>query len=383
VTVDISHGSTPAVIEAGIPDDMMVGMEDLSAEDIRVPRLRIMHTEKLFKDTLTGVEYEELRAVILGVTKQRIFWASEVEDDDKPLCKSPDHEHGFPLVDPTVPEHKRFPWHLSAFNSPGWQRPSTEPEMNGHVVLPCHQCNLKEWGNEGGKRKPPPCAEQFSYAMLYGAPDEEPSMPAILTLQRSGMAAAKTYNSFFVAQGKPFFTFETKLGLDQQKRGTVKYCTPVLQRLGPTDAGMWRGWSEQARSIREFLRQVPRANDDGTDQVTGTVTVSNENAAPPQAAPPAPAPAPQAEPPAASAEPVAAEPAPAPAQAPAPTPAPVPAPAPAPVVVPAAPAAPVTAPATPAPQVTPPPTPPAPTPAQAPQPTAQAVPADSADDLPF
>lgn len=352
MTVD-TYSAGGAVAGLEDMDDFLVGQEDLSPDDIRVPRLRIVGADAVFKDSLTGVEYEEVRAVILGVTKQRIMWADEVEDDDKPLCKSPDNEHGFPLVDANTPANKRFPWVSSGFDPSVHNVYSADPAMNGHVVLPCVSCQFKEWKINGWDK--PPCSEQFSYAMIYGGPDEDPYMPAILTLQRSGMGPAKTYNSFFVAQRKPFFSYETRLTLDQKKRGSVKYCTPVMQRLEPTDAGKWRGYADNARAIREFLRQVPRPLE-GDDTGSGTAPVSNENTAPvPAAAPVAAAPAP----------------APAPAQAHAPTPAPAAVPTPAPVAQ---------APA-PAPVAAPVPTPPAPAPAPTPAPAA--VPADSASDLPF
>ncbi len=390
--------------------DDMVGLEDLDDSDVRVPRLRIIHDEMVFHDTLSGVKYQQLNTIILGVTKQRVYFPPDVDEGQaqKPFCKSPDHEHGFPNVDLSLPTHKQFPWRASVFQDPAWRNPSPEPDKNGHVVLPCGSCNFKEWGqDENGKRKPPPCAEQFSYAILYGGPDEAPTVPAILTLQRSAMAPAKQYNAYFVTQRKLFFSVYTTWSLQQQKRGTVTYCTPVMQRGEATDSRYWNDWADQARTIRTFLRQVPRAGDDGTGQVAGTAEVpSNENVAPAPVAPPAAqvtqaAPAPQAPPPApaaAAAPPVQAAAPPAPVAPP--TPAPVPPPAP---VAPAATApaqAPVTAPETPAPQVTQPPAPvapptppaapptppPAAPPAVAPPAAAPAAPAaavDSASDLPF
>lgn len=377
--------------------DDMVGLEDLDESDVRVPRLKIIHSEMVFQDQLSGVKYPQLNTIILGVTKQRLMFDPEVDENEKkkPWCKSPDHDHGFPNVDPSVSVGDQFPWARSSFQDPAWRQPSTDPEMNGHVVLPCVSCNFKEWSQDGnGKRKPPPCAEQFSYALLYGEPGEEPTIPAILTVQRSGMAPAKQYNAFFVTQRKLFFSVYTTWTLAQQKRGTVTYCTPVMQRGDQTDPVRWNDWADQARSIRTFLRSVPRAGDDGTSQVDGPAQ-SNVNAPPPQAAPPqAPPPAPAA----AAAQPVQAA---APAPVAPPAPAPVPPPAPAPVADAAPAQAPVTAPATPAPQVAPPtppaapPTPPAAPPAQAPAPAqapppqapapaaAPATPADSASDLPF
>jgi hypothetical protein len=371
-------------------EEDLVGLEDLDESDVRLPRLKIDGPNKVFKDTLTGVSYDRLNSIILGVIKQRLYFPPEVEEgsNQKPFCKSPDHEHGFPNVDPAEPAHKRFPFHLSSFADPAWQVPASDPEMNGHIVLPCVSCNFKDWGQEGGKRVKPPCSEQFSYVMIYGAEDEEPYMPAVLTIQRSGMAAAKAYNAYYVTQKKLFFSNYTTWDLNQQKRGQVTYATPIIQRGEQTDPGQWRAWGDQFRAAREFLRRAPRPNDDGTEQVAGPSNVNT----PPQAAPPVPAPAPapaqvpvQAEPPVQTPPPAAATAQASVPQAAAPQQAPVQAPeTPAPQAVPqAAPPAPPRPPAPPTP--TPPPAPtPAPAPAAAPAPApAPVVEASSPDDLPF
>lgn len=369
MTVDTYAGGSLATY---VPDeDDLVGLEDLDEGDVRVPRLKIVGKRAVFKDATTGQEYPEINTIILGLVKQRIMWDRDVDEDEKPLCKSSDFATGFPTVEGAKPD-KLFPWYESGFDPGQYNQYSSDPAHNGHVVLPCAQCKFKEWSG----KKPPRCAESFVYALLYGGPDEEPTMPAIIALQRSAISAAKSYNSYFAAQKQPFFTCYTKLSLVQRQRGDVDYATPVIQRGEKTDQNMWGFYGSQARSIRDFLRQAPRPPE---GWVPPEAPAGNVNEAPVAPAEPAPAPAPAPTPAPAPAAPPA--PAPAPAVAPPAPPAPAPAAAtpPAPPTPPPAPAVAPPAPPAPAPQAAAVP-PPAPAPAA---PAAAAPQAEEDDDLPF
>jgi len=366
------------------PDNMAdIGLEDIDSSDIRLPRVSIQHKTGQFKDTLTNEEFPVLRGVLLGLVKQRIFWDPKKEDDDKPLCKSPDHEHGFPNVRPDVAATKHFPWASSNFNIADFP---ISAGVNGHVVLPCASCKFKEW--EG--RTPPPCAEQHTYAMMY-APDGEDMTqltPGLITFQKSGITPSKNYLAYFAQSKQPLFTHFSEISLKQAQRGDVDYATPVFKKLEPTERADWEMYAASARSTRVFLRQPPRPTDAYLDGVAaGTVAAPADDPwapAPAAAAPAAPAPA----------APAPATPAPAPAAAPQPVAEPAPV-APAPV----APAEPAAAPVVAAVPVLTPPTIPAPAPvaeappaapvAPAPEPVvapvAEAAPAatDDPDDLPF
>jgi hypothetical protein len=377
------------------PDNMAdIGLEDVDASDIRLPRVSIQHKTGMFKDTLTNEEFPVLRGVLLGLVKQRIFWDPKKEDDDKPLCKSPDHEHGFPNVRPDVAATKHFPWAESNFDPANFP---ISAGVNGHVVLPCASCKFKEW--EG--RTAPACAEQHTYAMMY-APDPEQLdvlTPGLITFQKSGITPSKNYLAYFAQSKQPLFTHFSEISLKQAQRGDVDYATPIFKKLEPTDRSQWEMYATSARSTRAFLRQPPRPTDQYLDAIASGAV------APPADDPWAPAPT-AAAPPAAPAAPAPAAPAPAPvapapvAVAPEPAAAPQPvaepvaaAPAPAPVAEPAAP--PVVA----AVPVLTPPTIPAPAPvAEAPAavapvpvaepaaaPVAEAAPAatEDPDDLPF
>jgi hypothetical protein len=345
MTVSTTGGG--GVVAPYNPDDFGdIGLEDVSASDIAIPRLQIVHKEGKFKDSLSGAVYDSgLKVILLGLVKQRVFWKDETDEGDVPLCKSPNFDYGFPNVDPEQPRSKQFPWDRSNFEPSnavpveigpsksypeGWQ-------SNGLPVLPCGQCIFKEW--DKGDWKQPPCAEQHTYPLLY-SPEEGIWQPALYTVQKTGIKPSRTYMSAFAQAKQPFFSVYTTLELTLMKRGTVDYSVPRFVRGEPTDRNDWLEYANQMRSIREFVRSAPRRFDEeGGD--AAPAPSANVNTPPPsaqpvptaaasaptpsvQATPPAPtAPAPAATPtaPAATTPPVAppSPPAAAPAAAPAAT----------------------------------------------------------------
>lgn len=308
-----------------------VGLEDISASDVAIPRLRIKHDEGVFEDSLSKSTFPRLQAVLLGLVKQRIYWHADVDDGDKPLCKSTNFDYGFPNQRDDVAADKRFPWAKSNFEPSQAQPIEIEKSAaypqgwssNGLPVLPCAQCVFKEWPKSGEKGGPP-CAEQHTYPLLYTPDEGESWQPALLTLQKTGIKPSRSYLSYFAQSKQPMFTSYTELTLTQQSRGSVKYSVPNLRRLEQTPREQWAEFADQYRNIREFVRSAPRAADEEGDSTSGTA--SNVNTAPPTAAAPAPAaaspaPAPTAPAPAAAATaPATPSPSAAPAQAPAPTP---------------------------------------------------------------
>ena len=319
-----------------------VGLEDISTSDVAIPRMKINHPEGVWEESLSKATFPVLRAVILGLVKQRIFWDDDVEDKEKPLCKSPNFDHGFPNQRDDVPVAKRFPWDRSNFEQSQAVPVEINPmgaypqgwSSNGNPVLPCAQCQFKEWPKDGQKGGPP-CAEQHTYPILYTPDEGESWQPALITLQKTGIKPSRTYLSYFAQSKQPMFTVYTELSLTQQSRGSVKYSVPNLRRLEQTPREQWPEFADQYRNIREFVRSAPRPADEEGDGVTVTVSTPNVNTGP---VAPAPA-APVATPPVA-------------------TPAPVPA---APV---APPAPPVATPAPPAPPVAAAPVAPAPAPVE-------------------
>lgn len=277
-------------------DDSNVGMEDVGAGDIIIPRLQIVHAQGKLRDNLTKLEFPSLKVVILGLVKQRIMWASEIDDGDKPLCKSPDHEHGFPNMRDNVPVDKRFPWEKSNFNLADF--PAGGPNsLNNLVTLPCESCVFNQWStSDAGKNVPPPCSEQHTYPLLYTPDDGETWTAALFTVQKTGISPSKQYISGFAAAKQPMFTSYTELSLKLLQRGNVNYSVPVFKKLEQTDRKSWSEYADRVRSIRAFIRQAPRRQDESTEEEPVVMT-NNENTAPvstpaPAQAAPASTPAP-------------------------------------------------------------------------------------------
>jgi hypothetical protein len=271
------------------PDDYAdIGLEDVGVSDVVIPRLQIIHDEALLKNNLSGETFDKLNVILLGLVKQRVMWADEVgESGSRPLCKSPDFENGFPNVRDDVPKDRRFDWSQSNFSPEDFP---ADKGLNGMVTLPCAQCVFKEWDKQGWKQ--PPCAEQHTYPLLYTTDEGESWAPALFTTQKTGIKPSRQYISSFAQTKTPMFTVYTELSLVLQSRGTVKYSTPSFKRRGQTERENWTEYGNQYRSIREFIRQAPRRQDDEEEPAAS----SNENTAP-ETAPassPAPTPAPAA-----------------------------------------------------------------------------------------
>jgi hypothetical protein len=256
MTVEKFEGGSPS---AGWGDLGDVGLEDVGASDIKMPRLVIDHEKMVFRNTTTNEEFPELDAVFLGLIKQRIMWDTQVDDKDRPQCKSPDGLIGFPQLRTDIPPRKQFPWEKAIFN-----QEEHPPQPDGLIALPCESCNFAEWGKQ---RERPACSEQYTFPILYNGPSGVPT-PATISFQKSGIKSAKIYAGTFKAAKHPMFTVWTKLTLTPESRGKTRYATPIFTRGGLSDAGEWRGWADQYYAVREFLQARPRLSDELDDGAT-------------------------------------------------------------------------------------------------------------------
>lgn len=279
-----------------------VGMEDIEAGDLIIPRLQIDHKKNVFRNNLTKEEFPQLTVVLLGLVKQRIMWDRKVEEGDRPQCKSPDFDSGYPNVREDAPRRIQFPWHESNFNK------EDHVQADGTIQLPCASCNFKEWRKDpnDGSNISPPCNEQHTYPLEYSADGGETWVTALVTFQRTGIKPSKQYMSSFAQSNLPFFTSYTDLSLQHLQRGQTDYSVPVFKLGGPTDQAKWGEYAEKYMQIRTFARAAPRQNTDDA----ATEPSSNVNTAPSptvQSAPTQPVQTPTAQP----AQPQPAQPAPA------------------------------------------------------------------------
>lgn len=250
------------------------GLDDLTSADLTVPRLRIAHKDGVFKDSATNEELPELICVILGLVRQRVLFHHNVEDGDKPMCKSPDFKAGYPTMEPTSKE-KAFPWKLSGFD------PNDFPPVNDRIVLPCESCKLREWDSHPVTGKKPYCAEQFTLPIFYAPSLDELKegryASALITFQKTGVPPTKKYLSPFVARKTGAYTVFTRIGLTQMSRGQTDYCVPNFQKLGDTDPEDWSEYSENYGAIRKFLQDnVPGGAEDMTDDAANIINSTAE-----------------------------------------------------------------------------------------------------------
>lgn len=233
-----------------VPEGVVEGLEDIESTDLVMPRISIDHKEAKFTDNLSGQSFDKLTVVLLGLVKGRILWDESVNDGDKPLCKSFNFNEGNPDVD-------RFPWATSKFD-----QAAQVADDDGKIVLPCVNCNLKEWGT-APQGKAPWCAEQHTYPLLMTLGDSGALGPALFTVQRTGIKPSKAYITNFQRAKTPLYTVFTELTLRPEKRGTVDYAVPSFARTVGTEQDQWPLYAQQYRSMRDFITRPPQRDDDG------------------------------------------------------------------------------------------------------------------------
>jgi hypothetical protein len=232
------------------------GLEDFDTTDMVMPRLSIDHGEAVFVDNLTGERHPKLRAVVLGLIKQRILWNVDVGENEKPLCKSFDFRTGHPNGD-------AFPWAKSGFD-----------RSQAGSTLPCDSCVLKEWDSHP-QRSTPWCSEQHTFPVLMETGEEMYGAPALLTVQRSAIKASKAFLTGFARSKTPVYTVVTELSLDPQKKGSVNYAVPRFIKVGNTRQEDWPEYAEHYRNIRSFVSTPPPSDDDNASTEPASAPVSS------------------------------------------------------------------------------------------------------------
>lgn len=269
-----------------IPDEDNVGLGDLDGMSTSIPRLKIVHTEGVFEDSLSNKKMDTLNVVVLGVVLNRVLWDGTMKEDAKPLCKSVDNEHGFPGED--------FPFKATAFDPVLMQA----DDFGGY---PCEACPLQEWGsNPMPGNDSPWCTQQFLLPVAHLSSSGNVNV-SILTFQKSGITPTKKYLESFRREGQPAFTAFTTITLETEKRGNVTYSKPKFVMGSPTPDEYWPDFAAAYRSTRKMLttRRTARTDDDkaaapatppvGTPVNTPAASAPAPAAAAAPAAPPVPA----------------------------------------------------------------------------------------------
>jgi len=265
--------------EVAIPQEEMVGLEDMGVGDLATPRVSIMHAEGLFKDNLTSQTFDTMRIIILGLVKQRSLFHEDVDDGDKPMCRSNDFDHGYPVFKSDVASPKKdFPWARSRLSND-----QVEWDENGRPVVQCKDCFLKEWKSDPTGEKPY-CTELWTLPLLMDPFENDNWVPAVLTFKKTQIKPLKVYLSNYRRANTASFTSLTEVNLHVNRRGQVLFSTPEFRSLGPTDSEKWRDYAKLYAEMRGFLMSPPRFFDENEAQqaTDNTATPAMQPPAPPQ-----------------------------------------------------------------------------------------------------
>lgn len=229
-----SHPAVPDSHGTGV-----VGLEDISVEELSMPRLQIVHKTAMFRDSLSNEEWPEVDVIVLGVCKQRVLWPTEVRDNSKPMCKSLNGAQGYPA--------DNFPWAESGFVKTGDDQ-----------VLDCAACQLKEWGSHPTRAKIAWCTDQRVVVLLMDG------APYLMSIQRSGIKPINAFMTSFVKTKTPTFTKHCHISLDALKQGSVDYAVPKFKVGAETDPADFEGYSDMYLGIRSFIqtRREPVGDDE-------------------------------------------------------------------------------------------------------------------------
>lgn len=239
---------TPQAIEAQVEaimgDD--TGLEDFDHE-LGIPRVQIVHDEAQFEDKSTGLRYDTLYGVPLGLVLQRVMWDVQMKEDSLPLCQSRDGKVGTP--------GDSFPWKDSAMNIKDLgTNLGAQGEVEDSVL--CENCWYKEWGSHP-TRDTPFCQEQW--VIPFQMEDDETSTPVILTFKGSGVTAAKRFIAPVSKRRGKLFESYVDISLEARKNGSVKYAVPVFKKARPTDPQFYPDFANNYITIRDFLHKPPRS----------------------------------------------------------------------------------------------------------------------------
>lgn len=230
-------------------EQMGGGLAGFDGSEAGTPRIKINGPDAVWTDDLSGLEVPEFTAVICGITKQRILWPAEVQEEKSdPLCKSLDAEVGRPNA-------ATFPIKESKFEL---------TVIDEGAELDCSACFLKDWDSHP-TRPGPWCTEQIVMILLADFEGSGDYLPSLLSVQRSGLKPVRRYLGDFKRRGVLPFSTETVFTLNPQKRGNVNYAVPVLKKGEPTDQDVWEAYASTYLSVSAFIstwRDDATADDD-------------------------------------------------------------------------------------------------------------------------
>lgn len=218
-----------AIAVNAMPEELIVaGADILAREDITVPRLLLVQSQKgknsplpadfikhvgEYYNTITGEYKQTIEGVLLGVTKQRVAFPRDYDGESNALCAS---DNGiFPrqeFVGADVTDTKTGVVHVINLN------------------CGCADCPFSKFTEtEDAASVTPLCSLGYVYAML----DLDTGLPFLMRAQRTGIQAARQLNTVAKMMGRTKSIIISGK-VTQDEKGT--YAVPVFstgQKLTP------------------------------------------------------------------------------------------------------------------------------------------------------
>jgi len=221
------------VVEAqvpAIPEEFAgAGLESMDRSDLIIPRAQVIQpTSKLdgrpgqFHFNLTGECKDEINAVLVNMSKGRVYWSADLAAD--PLCASDDAK--------------------------------TPREAQEGYGPTCDVCPYAQWGEDGA---PPAC--RLVYNFLAADLDDD-STPFLLALHGTSVKHAKTVLSAFSLKRKPLFSQPVVISSVEVKNDKGRFYEVVMR---PNGGGRPFDWRPFAEMYRAYKHTTIRADADRED----------------------------------------------------------------------------------------------------------------------
>lgn len=203
-----------------IPEELATaGLDAVEQSDLIIPRVRIVQpTSKLdgrpgeFYFNLTGESKPQIRAVLVNMTKGRVYWSSDLAGD--PICASDNAK-----------------------------TPRTPVQGCGPT---CETCAYAQWGEDGEK---PACSLVYNF---LAADLEEDNSPFIISLHGASAKHAKTILSAFSLKRKPLFSEPVVIASSEVKNDKGRFYEVTIRPNGGARGFDWRPYAELYKAYQDL-----------------------------------------------------------------------------------------------------------------------------------
>lgn len=220
------------LFQANNESGFIPGFDDISAEDIKMPRIKLCQPtskevgdEKCkageFYNITTGDTYPELNVRLLSVSKGRTMWPEQFKRGDSPICRS---NNG---------------------------RVSTDGKS-------CSTCENCRWnGNER-----PLCNQTYTWLGLL-----DDDAPFRMSASGAAISNVKTFITECTRHNVPPFTFKVKIVAEKQTNDKGTYYTPKYE-IQKTENGayvlptkeQWNAFKETMEGLKSMFQRAVEAD---------------------------------------------------------------------------------------------------------------------------